>query len=153
MRRAKQALAAEEIQQVLEENTSGVLSLIDDKYPYSVPLSYAAEESRIYFHAANEGKKLDVIKQNPAATFCVIDSDNVIPEKFTTAYRSVTAFGRIEIAEGSQRYHGLELLAEKYCVEVGKDMAQAEIEKFDRHTTVFVLNIDIITGKKGSQFR
>ena len=40
----------------------------DEPYPYIVPLSfgfsYEKEQLILYFHCANEGKKLELLKQN-----------------------------------------------------------------------------------------
>ena len=41
MRKKKQALSQQEIAQILQQETSGVLALIGDEvYPYAVPSSY-----------------------------------------------------------------------------------------------------------------
>ena len=95
MRRNKQALCQEECEQALRRATSGVLSLISpDGFPYGVPLSYALVDGVIVFHGALEGQKIDCIRRDNRASFCVIDADDVIPEKYTTAYRSVIVKGR-----------------------------------------------------------
>ena len=40
MRRKKQALSQQEIAQILQQETSGVLALIgDEAYPYAVPIN------------------------------------------------------------------------------------------------------------------
>lgn len=83
---------------ILQRNTSGVLALCGkDMMPYAVPLSHAVDESRLIFHCAKEGHKLDLIRENCNASFCVIDQDEVHPERFTTYFRSVIFFGRIRI--------------------------------------------------------
>ena len=62
MRRKKQALSAEECAQILHRGTSGVLALAgDDGYPYAVPVSYAYDGDKLYFHCAKSGHKLDAI--------------------------------------------------------------------------------------------
>lgn len=43
--------------------------------------------------------KVDAIRNCDKASFCVIDKDDVQPEKYTTYFRSVIAFGRIRIIE------------------------------------------------------
>ena len=94
MRRNKQALCQEECEQVLRRATSGVLSLISpDGFPYGVPLSYALVDGVIVFHGALEGQKIDCIRRDNRASFCVVDADDVVPEKYTTAYRSVIVRG------------------------------------------------------------
>jgi len=48
------------------------------------------------------GHKVDAIRNCDKASFCVIDKDDVQPEKYTTFFRSVIAFGRIHIIEDEQ---------------------------------------------------
>lgn len=101
IRRFKQELNQNEIERILQFNTSGVLALTDNNgYPYSVPLSYLYTNGKIYFHSAKAGHKINAIKNCKKATFCIIDKDNVQPEKYTTFYKSVIAFGNVEIVDG-----------------------------------------------------
>ena len=89
MRRFKQALPSSENIAILKQKTHGILALCDKKsFPYTVPLNYVYLNDKIYFHCANVGRKLDIIRQNNKASFCIINQDTVIPEKFTTAYSS-----------------------------------------------------------------
>ena len=64
---------------------------------YSIPDYLNGDE--LYFHCAKIGHKLDSIKRNNKVSFCVIDKDEIIPEKFTTHYRSVIVFGKAKIVE------------------------------------------------------
>ena len=51
------------------------------------------------FHSAKAGHKIDAIARDPRASFCVIGQDDVLPEKFTTRYRSAIAFGRVRVLD------------------------------------------------------
>ena len=90
LRRKKQVLSEEESAKILKNGTSGVLALAgDNDYPYAVPISYVYDGEKLYFHCAGSGHKLDAIKRNPKASFCVIDQDLVVPEEYTSYFRSV----------------------------------------------------------------
>ena len=103
MRRKKQAINLQKCADVLYRGTSGVLALSDrEDYPYALPISYIFDGDKLYFHSAVAGHKLEVIRKNPKASFCVIDQDEVIPEKFTTYFRSVIAFGTIRILQNEE---------------------------------------------------
>ena len=83
LRRKKQALSQEECTAVLNRGTSGVLALAgDDDYPYAVPISYVYDGEKLYFHCAKSGHKLDAIRRNAKASFCVIDKDQIVPEEY-----------------------------------------------------------------------
>ena len=63
MRRHKQLLSEVVSREILERNTSGVLSLMgDDGYPYGVPLSYVLVGDKLFFHCAKAGHKIDAIR-------------------------------------------------------------------------------------------
>ena len=78
--------------------TSGVLALAGDNgYPYALPISYVYSDGKIYFHSAKSGHKIDAVKRCEKASFCVIAEDNIIPEEYTTYYKSVIVFGKLKI--------------------------------------------------------
>ena len=96
MRRNSQQLPQEEVLKILEEGSFGVLALLGDQgYPYGVPVSFVYQDGKIYFHSAITGHKMDALRGNSKASFCVVSQDVVVPEKYTTMFRSVVAFGRI----------------------------------------------------------
>ena len=100
MRRAKQQLSREAAVEILAKNTGGTLALLgDEDYPYAVPMSYVYFDGKLYFHSADTGHKIDAVARHEKASFCVIDQDRVVPEKYTTHYRSVIAFGRARLVE------------------------------------------------------
>lgn len=100
MRRNKQLLSNNESVEILKNGTSGVLALLgDNEYPYAVPISYVYDNSKIYFHGAKSGHKIDAIRKCNKASFCVIAQDEIHPEKYTTYFKSVITFGKIRILE------------------------------------------------------
>lgn len=152
MRRAKQELSREETLQILERGSSGVLALAGDGgYPYAVPLSYVYSEGKIFFHCALTGHKIDAIRQNEKASFCVIDQDLIIPEKYTTAYRSAIAFGRARILNGeSEKLRAALLLANKYYPGHEADSVD-EINMSMARMSIIQLSIEHLSGKQGRE--
>ena len=152
MKRFKQKLQQTEIERILRLNTSGVLALIDNNnYPYSVPLSYVYSNGKIYFHSAKSGHKIDAIKNCKKATFCIIDQDDVQPEKYTTFYRSVITFGNVEIVNDmSETLFAIKELGEKYYPNHNNEL-QNEIEKFKTAFLIIRFDIEHITGKQSKE--
>ena len=98
MRRKNQILSQAECLAVLDRGTSGVLAVQGDGgWPYAVPLSYVYEDGRLWFHCARTGHKLDAIRREPRVSFCVVDQDQVVPQEYTTYFRSVIVFGTIRV--------------------------------------------------------
>lgn len=148
MRREKCELEKETAEKILREGLFGVLAVSgDENYPYTVPINYAVEDNKIYFHSATNGHKIDAIKNNDKASFCVVGRHEVVAEEFTSYYTSAIAFGKIKIVEDEkEKIHGLELLADKFCPNVSKEHRERELKKVNV-TAVIVLEIEHLTGK------
>lgn len=85
----------------LKNGKTGVLAVLGDEgYPYAVPLNYALVGDCIYFHCARDGHKTDALGRNSKVSFCVVEKDTVIPQIFSTDYRSAVVFGQAQIVEG-----------------------------------------------------
>lgn len=150
LRRKKQLLSQEETEAVLNRGTSGVLALAGDGgYPYAVPISYVYDGGRIYFHCARSGHKLDAIRRGEKASFCVIDQDRVVPEEYTTYFRSVIAFGRVRILEDEgEKGAAIEKLALKYAPDSTPEERQREIQREWEPLCMLEMTVDHITGKE-----
>lgn len=178
LRRRRQELGYAACAEILERNTSGVLALAGDGgYPYAVPLSYAyvpAEPvvsggdaplqyafpcgspapqdpplGRLLFHSAREGHKIDAILCDGRASFCVVDQDRVVPEEFTTYFRSVIAFGRVRVIErDAEKRAAVELLSQRFAPEVPLERHEAEIDRFWQNLTMLELAVEHLSGKE-----
>ena len=149
MRRHKQLLSQEAASEILNRNTCGVLALLgDDEYPYALPLSYVYADNKLYFHSAVEGHKIDALNKHDKVSFCVVDQDQVIPEKLTTYFRSVIAFGRIRLIESPEEKRRIAtVLAMKYSADF-KDKIPAEIDSSMGRMAILEMEIEHITGKE-----
>ncbi len=149
MRRSRQQLDEGTCRAVLARGTSGVLSLKDEVYPYSTPISYATDGDVIYFHGAVVGHKLDVLEHDPHASFVVIDQDLVVPEKFTTYFRSVVCYGTVrKVEDDAEKRRGIELIGHKYSPEVPEELLQEEISGAWNRMVVLAMDIDAMSGKE-----
>lgn len=150
MRRGRQELSLEETEAILNCQTAGVLALSGDGgYPYAVPISYIYADGKLYFHCAKSGHKLDAIRTDPKASFCVIDQDQIVPEKFTTLYRSVIVFGQIRMIEDEkQKRSAIEKLGRKYGEGMPEERLTAEIDGTWKALEMLEMEIDHITGKQ-----
>ncbi|MEY8231675.1 pyridoxamine 5'-phosphate oxidase family protein [Oscillospiraceae bacterium 50-16] len=150
MRRKKQLLSQEETAAVLARGSSGVLALAgEDGYPYAVPLSYVYDGGRLYFHCARSGHKLDAIRRCEKASFCVIDQDQIVPEEYTSYFRSVIAFGRVRILEDEgEKRAAIEKLALKYAPDSTVEDRKQVIQKEWEPLCMLEMELDHVTGKE-----
>ena len=153
MRRKNQELPAEAVEDIMQNETSGVLAVLgDDGYPYAVPMSYVYTGGAVYFHSAKEGNKVDAVKRDHKASFCVVAQDEVIPERFTTHYMSVMAFGDIDIVtDEAERRNASELLAAKYNPCATEEERDAEIDGGLPRMEIIKLTVEHITGKQSRE--
>ena len=147
MRRFRQELSESESIDILKRGKVAVMAVAgDDGYPYAVPVNYVYDEGCIYVHSASEGHKIDALKREPKCSVCIVDKDDVVPEKFTSYFRSVIAFGEAEfIASEEAKIRALRLLCEKYSP--GLDPMN-EINKSLKAVTVIRIQLKRITGKE-----
>ena len=150
MRRKNCVISKETAEKILREGDYGVLALSgDDGYPYAVPINYAVDGDKIYFHSAKIGHKLDAIKNNDKVSFCVVDRHDVVAEEFTTYFSSAIAFGRMKIIEDNadpDKLRGLELLADKYSSTASAERREKELSRLSA-VVIPVMTIEHLTGK------
>ncbi|MEG0924693.1 MAG: pyridoxamine 5'-phosphate oxidase family protein [Anaerovoracaceae bacterium] len=152
MRSEKNATSYKEAEAMLREATHGVLSVHgDEDYPYGVPISFAYEDGKIYFHGTSDGShRINSIKKNPRVSFCVVTQDNILPEKFNTLYRSAIAFGTARVLTNpEEKAKAMDVILRKYSkdyLESGRKYAENDDARF----CAVELTIEHLTGKAGN---
>lgn len=148
MRRFKQLIKGEDAIEILRLGKTGALSVIGDGgYPYVFPMNYVYYNQKLYFHSAVNGHKIDAILQNNKVSFCVVERDIPVPERFTTSYRSVIAFGKAQLLEDeAAKTQVMQALNSKYSSGYEKE-GDTAIEKAMNRMAVIELNIEQLTGK------
>lgn len=148
MRRKDRETTAERAYEILKGSEYGVLSTIgEDGYPYGVPVNFAVEGDKIYFHCApNSGLKLKNIEFSNRVSFCTVQNSRIDGAKLTSKYQSAVVFGTIaKSVENKNR--ALELIVEKYAPEFIESGRKC-IEKSGDATGVYEITIENITGKE-----
>lgn len=82
IRRKDRAVDENAALEILKSGSFGVLSTIGaDGYPYGVPVNYAYDDGKIYFHCAkNVGHKQDNLRFSGKVSFTVVTKSDVISE-------------------------------------------------------------------------
>lgn len=103
MRRKEKMISHEETLEVLASAEYGIMSTVGaDGMPYGTPVNFVYKDDAIYFHCATEGHKLSNLEASDKVCFTVVDSVELMPEKFNTKYRSVIAFGTASTVENDE---------------------------------------------------
>lgn len=152
MRRFKQQLSAEETEKILRNGKYCVMAVSgDNDYPYAVPLNYVCDGTSVYIHSASQGHKIDSLKRNPKCSLCIVDKDDVMPEEFTSYFRSVIAFGTACFVESTdEKIAALRLLGDKYSPGIDPE---EEIARFIKTVCIIRIDIDSVTGKEAIELK
>ncbi len=82
----------------------------------------------------------------PKCSLCIVDKDDVIPEEFTSYFRSVIVFGTAHFVESvDEKIAALRLLGDKYSPGIDPE---AEIARFIKTVCILRIDIDCVTGKE-----
>jgi len=112
-------------------------------------MSYVYSNNKIYFHSALKGHKIDAINRNNKVSFCVIDKDEIISQEFTTYFRSVIVFGKIEIIDSETiKREAINKIVDKYSSLESQESKDNEITKEWKALCLLQLNIEHISGKE-----
>lgn len=122
-----------------------------DPYPYVVPVSFGMEivddKAIVYFHCAQQGMKVDLLRANPCV--CVEGDIFMQTEKtahgITARYESVIGFGECEfITDIDEIKHGLKVLLNHY----GYDDYPLDRCMGISHLLMGKIVLETITGKR-----
>ena len=149
MVRKKQQLTREEAVALLKKEPRGVLSLLgDDGYPYGTPMNhyYCEEDGCIYFHCGRRGHRLDALRRDSRASFCVCEAGHRAEGEWALTVRSVVVFGRVEIIDDLGT---VVRIARPLCEKFTSDEAyiQSELDRFAKATLILKLTPEHLCGK------
>lgn len=147
------------IDDILSKAEYGTLALSMENQPYSVPINYVYYNGICYFHGSKKGKKMEFIKDNPIASFSVVEPFSIIQSYFRSDeslacpashfFKSVSIDGEIKLVEDyNQKVFALQSLMEKYQPE-GNYIHLSDViykKKVDA-TQIFQLTSNKISGK------
>lgn len=150
-RRDREVTDRNEIYRILEKSAVLHLGLVENGMPYVVPMNYGfvweGEFPVFYVHGALEGRKLDVIRKNPAC--CVqLDCDVALIEgkvacQYGCSYYSFMGFGSAAIVEDpEEKMRALTVLMK---TQTGKDFEFNE--KLVSIVSVIRIDCDSISAK------
>jgi nitroimidazol reductase NimA-like FMN-containing flavoprotein (pyridoxamine 5'-phosphate oxidase superfamily) len=154
MRKAKQEIKRrEELEEILKATLICRVAMMDGERPYILPFNYGYSEGCLYIHSAPEGKKIELLMQNPEVCFEVEDRMEITTgEKacdWSTRYRSVVGYGSVEIlSDDAGKQHGLEVIMAQH--------GAPELIQFNpgnmKRMVILKLTIRSMSGKQSSNW-
>ena len=128
------------IEAILKRATVCRIGLVGKEGPYVIAMSFGYDAHCLYLHCASEGKKLDLIREDPRVAFEVDLDHEVVPQAspcgWTLRYRSVVGSGRaVLVADAQEKRHGLEAIMQQHGGTLGlvgeTDLARVSVVRIE----------------------
>lgn len=146
-RKDREITYRKDIIDIIERSEECYLAMSVDNEPYVIPVNFGYENETIYIHCAAEGKKIEMIKQNPNVSLAfTAEAETSLtgpPNTWTTYYQSAIAFGKAELVfDLKERQKGMNAFQKHYT---GKfmDFSERDLKKI----MLIKVKITKMTGK------
>ncbi len=156
LRKDKEITDRNEAESIIEKSQVCRLAMADEGEPYVVPLCFGYRDNALYFHAAQKGKKLDILRKNKRVCFEFDIGQEVKPGektcKWGMKYQSVIGFGDASFVEDTAaKCRALDIIMQQYSAEPADSSAPPELEYPEaslKITTIIKVDIREMTGKR-----
>lgn len=147
-RKDKEITEQKELDEIMKKALVCRLAVSYEAMAYIIPMSFGYANRVLYFHSAQEGLKLLILRENPKACFEVEIDTQVVPSElgcdWTMRYQSVIGFGEVEfIEELEAKREAMKIIMLQYADKV-KPIEDAALSG----VTLFKLNVSTMTGKR-----
>ena len=146
-RNDKKIESAAELDELLGSGDICHLSMVDGGKPYVIPLNYGYVDGALYFHSAPEGRKIQVLRENPQVCFSIVADHQLIEGvkacSWSASYRSVIGTGNaVIITDPAGKSEGLKILMAQYS-DRDYEFSDSDLER----VVVIRVEIESMTGK------
>jgi nitroimidazol reductase NimA-like FMN-containing flavoprotein (pyridoxamine 5'-phosphate oxidase superfamily) len=148
-RKDREITDAAVLKNVLKSTKYVTIALCMGDEPYLVSLSHGYDETCncLYFHCADEGKKLMYLKANSKVWGQAV-LDYGVTDECDYAYKSVHFKGTISLINDlTEKQHAMEVLVRQLSATPEEKLAKIKPEKLAR-TTMGKIDITYMTGKQ-----
>ena len=136
---------------ILQETKYITIAMCDDKEPYLVTLSHGYDSIRnvIYFHCADEGRKIDVLKKNNTVWGQAIQDNGYVPGKCNQLYETTQFHGKVTFLIDIQEKKYALVTMIKQLEENPEDVIKKQItDESLKRVNIGRIDIDFMTAKK-----
>lgn len=142
-----------QIEQIIQQSYCIRIGMCVDQEMYIVPLSFGYEQKEgtymFYFHSATQGRKIEMLKQNPNVAFeldCGYELTFVEDlNECSNAYQSIIGNGKVTFLEDyDEKVHALSKLMEHYHPNREMHFKEGLVQR----TCVLQLEVTNLTAKQ-----
>jgi len=137
-----------EIDEIIKATNLMHIALVDGDMPFLVPVFYAFDGTALYFHSAQSGSKIEILKRNNNVCFEIsIDNGFIESEEpcdFEAKHRTVIGIGKaVFVEDTADKIKALDLIVAHFT----KKKFEYPKTNLDR-TAVIRIDIVSVKGKK-----
>lgn len=132
---------------VIDECEYGTVA-VQGEEPYCLPLSLVRVGEELYFHCAQEGKKLDLLRQNSTVWVSFVGENIAAVDDFTTYFRSAMVKGTAaEVTDEEEKIAALRALCEK-LTPAHMPAFDSEVARSFAVTGIWKIHMEEVTAKE-----
>ncbi len=147
------------IKKIIERAAVCHIAMCSNGVPYLAPMNFGFDGENVYLHSFPEGKKIDILKENPQLCIgitenleCITSAESVC--ETSMKYSSVIINGKAEfIAEKKEKIEALKYIVQQYYRNMDdekKYSTEKLLENYSGELAVFRVKIEKITGKQSN---
>ncbi|NHI88600.1 MAG: hypothetical protein EAX87_03695 [Candidatus Thorarchaeota archaeon] len=152
IRRKEKAIESmEEIISILKKARYITIAMSLEDEPYLATLSHGYDEDDycIYFHCAQEGKKIDILKKNNIVWGLALNDEGYVDGSCDHLYATAQFRGRVEfITNVEQKRHALEVMIHALESNPQKVIEEQITEDSLKRVNIGRIDIEYMSGKK-----
>ena len=155
IRRKEKAIdSQEEMVEILKNARYVTVAMCFENEPYLVTLSHGYDEKQncIYFHCADQGKKIDILKSNPVVWGQALEDLGYVQGKCDHLFATVQFRGIVQFVEEAQdKRHALEVMIESLEHNPNSVKEIQLTEKAIHRVTIGRIAVEFLSGKKSKE--
>lgn len=153
-RKEKEIHDKDEMISIIESAQFITVAMSFNNEPYLATLShgYDRENNCIYFHCAQEGKKVDILKENNVVWGQVLEDHGYADGSCDHLYATAQFKGRVTFIEDTdEKRHALSVMIHQLESDPVKVFEKQVTEKSVKRVNIGRIDIDYMSGKKAKE--
>ncbi len=128
------------------------MSLEDEPYLVTLSHGFDAENNCIYFHCAQEGKKIDILKKNNRVWGQALKDLGYATGECDHLFATTQFKGRVTFAsDDDEKKHALKVMIQQLEDEPDKVFAKQVTDKSIKRVNIGRIDIENMSGKKATE--
>ncbi|MHA1926561.1 MAG: pyridoxamine 5'-phosphate oxidase family protein [Candidatus Thorarchaeota archaeon] len=153
-RKEKEITESAEMIAILNQAKYIIVAMSLDDEPYLATLSHGfdAENNCIYFHCAQEGKKIDILNKNNRVWGQALRDDGYAPGKCDHLYATTQFSGRVTfVTDENEKRHALRVMIDQLEDEPDQVYSEQVTDKSVKRVGIGRIDIENMSGKKATE--